>query len=232
MIIAIDGPAGSGKSTTARAVARALDFLYVDTGAMYRTVALALQRTRHEHPAATALDLIDDIDIRMTHSDETTEVFLHDENVTHAIRTPEISRLASAVAKEVRVREAMVRKQREIVGRITATGGGAVVEGRDIGTVVFPAADLKIFLDADEGERARRRRKDLAATGRDVSEADVKQQLADRDTEDRSRSVAPLRPAEDARHLDTTTLTFEEQVSRIVSWAAQTSDRQTPARQT
>lgn len=230
MIIAIDGPAGSGKSTTARAVAQYLGFVYVDTGAMYRTVALALQRARARHPEASVLDVIDDIDIHMTHSSESTEVFLHEENVTEAIRTPEISRLASVVAKEGRVREAMVRKQREIVRQMNSTGGGAVVEGRDIGTVVFPRADLKIFLDAAVDERARRRKKDLTAKGGDVSEEDVLRQLTDRDAADRTRTLAPLRAAEDARHLDTTSLSFEEQVAQIVEWAGETAHRETPAR--
>ncbi|HEY5565319.1 MAG TPA: (d)CMP kinase [Rhodothermia bacterium] len=229
MIIAIDGPAGSGKSTTARAVARALGFLYVDTGAMYRAVALAVHRAQAVRAGASALDLIDDIDIRLSHSDEATEVFLQAENITDAIRTPEISRLASIVAQEGRVREAMVQKQRDIVHRITGAGGGAVVEGRDIGTVVFPEAELKVYLDADANERARRRRDDLAARGRDVSQAEMLQHVTDRDAEDIGRTLAPLRPADDARHLDTTTLQFEDQVAQIVSWATETVGRPAPA---
>jgi len=225
VILAIDGPAGSGKSTTARAVARALGFLYVDTGAMYRTVALAFHRARQNYPAVSVLDLIDDIDIQFSYAEDPPQVFLRDENVTEEIRLPEISQLASLVAKEAQVRKAMVAKQRDLVTQATAEGGGAVVEGRDIGTVVFPEADLKIFLDADVEERARRRQRELAATGRDLAEQEVLQQVLSRDSEDRGRELAPLKAATDAVHLDTTALTFDEQVSRIVALAG----RHTPA---
>ena len=196
---------------------------------MYRAVALAVHRAQAVRAGTSAPDLIDDIDIRLSHSDEATEVFLQAENITDAIRTPEISRLASLVAQEGPVREAMVQKQREIVHRFTAAGGGAVVEGRDIGTVVFPEADLKVYLDADANERARRRRNDLAAKGRDVSQAEMLRHVTERDSEDIGRTLAPLRPADDARHLDTTTLKFEDQVAQIISWAAQTVHRPTPA---
>lgn len=228
MIIAIDGPAGSGKSTTARAVSRRLGYLYVDTGAMYRTVALAVFRARRQNPDTEIDDLLNEIDIRFESADDSLQVMLNGENVTEEIRSPEISRMASEVAKVSSVRAAMVPKQREIVAQAVAVGSGAVVEGRDIGTVVFPDADLKIFLDADVAERARRRQKDLSLTGRSVSENDVARQLTERDAEDRSRDLAPLKAADDARHLDTTSLTFEEQVEKIVQWA-ESAVRRTPA---
>ncbi|MGA7304950.1 MAG: (d)CMP kinase [Rhodothermales bacterium] len=230
MIVAIDGPAGSGKSTTARAVARQLGFLYVDTGAMYRTVALALSRARSDHPNVTVIDLIDDIDIQFSYAEDPPRVFLNGDDVTEDIRTPDISGLASTVAKEAPVRAAMVVKQRDLANQVTSTGGGAVVEGRDIGTVVFPEADLKVFLHARVDERARRRRLDLAQKGRDMPEEEVLRQLADRDSEDSSRAIAPLKAADDALHLDTTTLTFDEQVSRIVTWALEIAAGRSPAK--
>jgi cytidylate kinase len=196
---------------------------------MYRTVALALHRAREERPDVLIEHVIAEIDIRFSHAEDSLHVFLHDENVTEAIREPAISRLASEVAREPAVRAAMVEKQREIVARVTAAGGGAVVEGRDIGTVVFPGADLKVFLDADVNERARRRTKDLSNKGRAVSEDQVVVDLSRRDADDRSRALAPLRAAKDALHLDTTGLTFDEQVQKIVAWAGEVTTRPTHA---
>lgn len=232
MILAIDGPAGSGKSTTAREVARQLGFLYVDTGAMYRAAALHHYRTLQVRPQASILDLVEEIDIQFAWNEDPARVILNGEDVTMAIRTPEISALSSRVAREAKIRAAMVEKQREIVEQVSAEGGGAVVEGRDIGTVVFPRAELKVFLHADPRVRAKRRQRDLEASGRDVSEADVMKQLADRDDQDTTREVAPLRAAPDAVHLDTSKLSFEEQVAQIVAWAQERVKGQTPVQST
>lgn len=197
MVIAVDGPAGAGKSTVAKAVARALGFTYLDSGAMYRCVALAsLQRA--EEPAALAAE----IEIALG-----DRVVLDGEDVTDAIRAPEVSERASQVAAEPAVRRAMVVRQRTLLGR-----GDWVAEGRDIGTVVAPRAELKVFLTADPAERARRRAAQLG-----VDAATVLAEQTIRDERDRNRADSPLRPADGAVELDTTGLTLEEVVARIAA---------------
>jgi CMP/dCMP kinase len=186
MLVAIDGPAGAGKSTVARAVARALRFTYLDSGAMYRAVALAGDRD----PAT--------LDIRF----EGDRVLLDGEDVTEAIRTPQISRAASERATDPAVRAAMVAKQRALIAR-----GDWVAEGRDIGTVVAPDADVKVWLTADEAERARRR-------GQPVDD------VRERDARDAGREISPMLPAHDAIEVDTTGLTIDEVVERIVALVA------------
>jgi CMP/dCMP kinase len=200
MVIAIDGPAGAGKSTVARAVARELGFTYMDSGAMYRCVALAALRSGVE-PAALAAGLRIDLGDR---------VLLNGEDVTDAIRTPEVSEAASRAAADPAVREAMVAAQRQLLGR----GGDWVAEGRDIGTVVAPDASLKVFLDADPGERARRRASEL---GGDAAMVLAEQTI--RDERDRTRAVSPLEPAAGAVVLDTTELSLDEVVERVVQLA-------------
>ncbi|HEX3801618.1 MAG TPA: (d)CMP kinase [Solirubrobacteraceae bacterium] len=197
MVIAIDGPAGAGKSTVAKAVAAALRFTYLDSGAMYRGVALAALH-RGEEPAAVAEN------VRIELGDR---VLLDGEDVTDAIRAPEVSERASEVAAEPAVRRAMVAEQR----RLLATGDW-VAEGRDIGTVVAPHAELKIFLIADPAERARRR---AAQLGADPAAVLAEQTI--RDERDRNRADSPLRPADGAVELDTTGLTLEQVVERIVA---------------
>lgn len=194
MLVAIDGPAGAGKSTVARAVADALAFTYLDTGAMYRCVALARLRDPAADPAALAIDVGE-------------RVTLDGEDVTEAIRAPEVTAAASRVAADPAVREAMVARQRALIG-----DGDWVAEGRDIGTVVAPAAELKVFLDADPRERARRR---ALQAGRDVGEVLAEQE--ERDARDRGRETSPLDCAPDAMLLDTTGLTLPEVVDRIVT---------------
>jgi CMP/dCMP kinase len=196
MIVAIDGPAGAGKSTVARAAARALGFTYLDSGAMYRCVALAW-RERGGEPG----DVAEAIEIELG-----PRVLLDGRDVSEAIRTPEVSEAASKVAADSRVRTAMVRMQRELLAR-----GDYVAEGRDIGTVVAPAADLKVFLTAAPEERARRRAAELGADAETVMS-----EQALRDERDRAREHSPLRPAEGAVELDTTGLTINEVVARIV----------------
>lgn len=196
MLVAIDGPAGAGKSTVARAAAEALGFTYLDSGAMYRCVALA----RLRDPAADAAAL----DIRLGEV-----VRLDGEDVTAAIRAPEVTAASSRVAADPAVRAAMVERQRALIA-----AGDWVAEGRDIGTVVAPDAELKVFLDASPAERARRR---ALQAGRPL--ADVLAEQEERDARDRERDHAPLAAAPDAVMLDTTGLTLPEVVDRIVNLA-------------
>jgi cytidylate kinase len=197
MVVAIDGPAGAGKSTVAKAVAAALGFTYLDTGAMYRCVALAT--LRDDEPAA---ELAARLQISLGE-----RVELDGEDVSEAIRTPEVSERASQVASDPVVRRAMVAEQQRIMA-----GGDWVADGRDIGTVVAPHAELKVFLTATPAERARRRAAEMGADFETVLA-----ELAIRDERDRTRAESPLRPAEGAVELDTTGLTLDEVVDRIVA---------------
>ena len=197
MVVAIDGPAGAGKSTVARAVARALGFTYLDSGAMYRCVALAALE-RGEEPAAVARSLGAEVGER---------VRLDGRDVTDAIRTARVSEAASKMATDPAVRAALVERQRELMA-----GGDYVAEGRDIGTVVAPDAAVKVFLTAAPQERARRRAREL---GTDPDTVLVDQAL--RDERDRAREHSPLAPAPGAVEMDTTGLPVEEVVQRIVA---------------
>jgi len=199
MLIAIDGPAGAGKSTVARAVAQALGFTYLDTGAMYRCIALAELRGAAD-PLSCAIGL-----------DPT--VTLDGEDVGADIRTPQVSARASEVAARAEVRAALVQRQRELIA-----AGDYVAEGRDIGTVVAPGAELKIYLTASPQERARRR---AAETGADA-EAVLADQIT-RDERDATREHSPLRAADDAVEVDTTGLSIDEVVEQIVSLAQRPS---------
>jgi cytidylate kinase len=201
VVIAIDGPAGAGKSTVARAVAARLGFTYLDTGAMYRCVGLASRERPGEPAGAVARAATIALGAR---------IVLDGRDVTDAIRTPEAAEAASRVAADPAVRTALVAKQRELL-----SAGNWVAEGRDIGTVVAPDAAVKVFLTADPAERARRRAVELGA---DV--ATVLRDQALRDARDRSREHAPLTAAADARELDTTGLSIDEVVERIAALAA------------
>lgn len=221
MIIAIDGPAGSGKSTTARALADRLDLLYIDTGAMYRAFGLAFLRTDGASEStdieSVVKRLVRSVSVELRATPTGTDVILDDELVNESIRTTEVGRAASMIAKFAVVRAAMVAQQHELARNAVKDGRGAILEGRDIGTVVFPDADLKIFLDADLDERARRRYIDFGDTNESKSE--IRNALAERDNEDTNRDIAPLVAADDAVHIDTTSLTFEQQVDQIVGLA-------------
>ena len=196
-VVAIDGPAGAGKSSVARAVARELGFTYLDSGAMYRAVALAaLERGR---PAAAVAP-----ELRIELGDR---VLVDGQDVTDALRTPEVSEAASVAAAEPSVREAMVAEQRRLLA-----GGDWVAEGRDIGTVVAPDADVKVFLTASSHARARRRADELGA---DAAQVLAEQTI--RDERDTSREHSPLQAAPDAETIDTTNLTVDEVVERIVN---------------
>jgi cytidylate kinase len=196
MVVAIDGPAGAGKSTVARALARALGFTYLDSGAMYRAVGLMMQR--HGEPAAERAEaLVLELGER---------VVANGEDVTDAIRAPEVSEAASKVATDPGVRAALVRKQRELLA-----SGNWVAEGRDIGTVVAPDAAVKVYLTASPEERARRRAAELG-----TDPETVMRDQALRDAQDMQREHSPLTPAPGAVELDTSGLTVDEVVERIV----------------
>jgi CMP/dCMP kinase len=207
LLVAIDGPAGAGKSTVARELARELGFSYLDSGALYRSVALlALQHPRAD-PARLAADMQVELDGGAGVSEP--RVLLDGRDISAAIRAPEVAAEASRVAAQPSVRAALLEKQRELLGR-----GDWVAEGRDIGTVVAPHAELKVFLTADPHERARRRALEL---GEDPQA--VLGELSARDERDRSREVAPLKPAPDAVEIDTGSLTVAEVVARIAELA-------------
>jgi cytidylate kinase len=206
MVIAIDGPAGAGKSTVARGLADELGITYLDSGAMYRCVALAVMEAEVDpDDPVQASGVASDIEIAFADD----QVFLDRQDVTREIRTPEVSALASRVSVHPGVREAMVMRQRDMISR-----GPYVAEGRDIGTVVSPDAPLKVFLVADDDERARRR---AAESGRPVSE--VLGDLTDRDRRDTERKHGALRPAGDSVEVDTTELAPNEVVERIAEIA-------------
>ena len=212
-VVAIDGPGGAGKSTTAREVARRLGLSYLDTGALYRCVALrAVEEGLALDDGPRIAEIARNLDVRFAAGSQ--RVALGERDVSAAIRTPEISQAASKVSALPPVRAALVELQRR-----SARAPGTVAEGRDMGTVIFPTAQLKVFLDATMDERARRRVVDLRGLGRAEGIEEVRAQLAERDARDSERAVAPLRKAPDAVILDTTHLAFEEVVERIVAEA-------------
>ena len=211
-IITIDGPAGAGKSTVSKMLARKLNFLYLDTGAMYRAVALRAQREGVDPNDEEGLEkLCQRLEISFQEDREGQRVICQGEDVTEGIRDPEIGWMASTVSMKRPVREALVRMQRKIGSR-----GKIVAEGRDTGTVVFPRAKYKFFLNANPQERTRRRFRELAARGLAVNLEEIQKEMKERDEQDSSRQLAPLRPAEDARMIDSTGLTPEEVVERIL----------------
>lgn len=204
IVVAIDGPAGAGKSTIARRVAKRLGFVYIDTGAMYRTVALWATR------AGIALDDAQKLEALAAHAEirfapGASRVFLNGEDVTEAIRTPEVSQAASKVSAVPGVRRALVEKQRAM-----GATASVVMEGRDIGTVVFPDAGVKVFLDADAKVRALRRTGDLQAAGQTADPAAVESEMRERDARDRGRTEAPLVQSPDAVYLDSSGLSIEQ----------------------
>lgn len=214
MIVAIDGPAASGKSTVARALARRLGFRYLDTGAMYRAVAEeALVSGVPLHDAAALAELAHEACIAFEYSGDDpvyTRVTVRGRDVTAAIRTPRVDEAVSAVARVPEVRAAMVSEQRRC-----AQDADVVVEGRDIGTVVFPDAQVKVYLTASPEERAARRLQDRRGAGHDADFQRVVADIRRRDEADSTRETAPLAPADDAVIVDTTGLTVDEVVDRI-----------------
>ena len=211
-IITIDGPAGAGKSTVSKLLARRLNYFYLDTGAMYRAVALRAQKEGVDPNDEGALEkLCQRLEISFQEDREGQRVLCQGEDVTERIRDPEIGWLASTVSMKRPVREALVRMQRKI-----GSWGKIIAEGRDTGTVVFPRAKYKFFLSADPQERARRRCRELAARGLAANLKEIEREMKERDEQDSSRQLAPLRPAADARAINSTGLTPEEVVERML----------------
>jgi len=202
VVVAIDGPAGAGKSTIAKRVAARLGFTYIDSGAMYRAVALWVLRRKVD---AGDMHRMEQLAMAAEIELAPGRIRLNGEDVTEAIRTPEVSGGASKVAVIPGVRRALVAKQRAMGER-----SSVVMEGRDIGTVVFPDADVKIYLDADPRERVRRRLEDVRAAGEEIPESALALQMKERDQRDSTRADGPLAQAPDAAYLDSTSLTAEE----------------------
>lgn len=214
-IVAIDGPAGAGKSTVARRLARKLDYLYIDTGAMYRALALAAIRAGVDlDDAAAVVECAGRQKISFRNSDEGQRVLLNGEEVECQIRTAEISEASSRVSRWGPVRDQLVALQRRV-----AAGGGVVMEGRDIGTVVFPDAELKIFLTAGVSERARRRAAELQACGMAVDLDSVEREVTERDRRDSEREIAPLKRAPDAVEVVTDGMTIDQVIEHLASLA-------------
>jgi len=215
MIIAIDGPAGAGKSTVAKLLARKLKFLYIDTGAMYRALTLKVLEKKVDVKDTDAV-------IKLSHSsvigllnnpDGSLKVLLDGRDVSSLIRAPRITQFVSEVAKIKEVRRVMVALQRKLGNQ-----GNAVLDGRDIGTVVFPDADRKFYVDADFKERVNRRHKESVGLGQNVTLEEVSADLSNRDNIDSNRKVAPLKKADDAIYIDTTKLNIEEVVNKLLSF--------------
>lgn len=212
LIVAIDGPAGAGKSTVAKRLAKELGYTYMDTGAMYRAFAWKVMKEGIDLSDEKKLErVLQDTSIELLEQDGRSSVLLNGVDVTDRIRTPELSQLASRVSTSKIVRERMVELQRDM-----GSHGGVVAEGRDIGTVVFPNAEVKVFLDASSEERARRRFEELRSQGREVTVEETLAEMEQRDRRDRERDVAPLRKAEDAVVIDSTHAGVDGVVGRIM----------------
>lgn len=212
LIVTIDGPAASGKSTTARLVAERKGWLYLDTGAMYRAMAVKALRNGLSLNDADAIARMADVTpIDLEFDPRGTRVYVDGKDVTPEIRTPEVDRAVGPVCEVNRVREILVSRQRQIGGK-----GSLVAEGRDMGTVVFPDADLKYYMIASIRSRAERRQKDLEQQGIHLSIDTLTKEIERRDRRDQSRANSPLKPAEDAIQLDTSQLTIEEQVKAVL----------------
>lgn len=211
-IITIDGPTGSGKSTVSRLLAKRLNYHYLDTGAMYRAVGLSIRRAgiglQDEEEVAR---ICNGLDIRFIHEGDSTKIYLAQEDVTEAIREPLIDLLASSVSAIDNVRKVMTGMQRKI-----GSQGPLVAEGRDMGTVVFPEAKHKFYLDASIEERVNRRFQERQKKGEPVSREKVKEDLIKRDYQDMNRRLSPLRPAKEAKIIDTTKLDPNQVVEKII----------------
>lgn len=218
--IAIDGPAGAGKSTIAKALAAQLGAMYLDTGAMYRAFGLYMLRKGAINDNAAITAGVDDVDIAVEYIDGTQHIFLGGEDVSDAIREPEVSMAASTISKLPEVRARLVALQRKI-----AEGHNVIMDGRDIGTHVLPNATLKIFLTASAEERAKRRCLELEQKGMPEPYDRVLEEMVQRDYQDTHRAASPLRPADDAVRVDTSLLTLEESIETMKKLALEAIGR-------
>lgn len=213
-VVTVDGPSGAGKGTLCMLLSKKLGFHLLDSGAIYRVLALAAIHHGVDLESEDALvPLATHLDVQFIAEGELVKVILEGEDVSGELRKEETGMAASKVAAQPRVREALLRRQRAF-----AEGQGLIADGRDMGTVVFPQAEAKIFLDASAEERAQRRLKQLQDKGLDVKFADLLSEIQERDDRDRNRPVAPLRPAEDALLLDSTTMSIDEVVEKALQY--------------
>lgn len=221
MVITVDGPSGAGKGTLCYALAEKLGFALLDSGAIYRVTALAALKTQEQRQSAVKLDdefalaeLARKLDIRFLPHNGEVQIFLNGENVSGQIRTQEVADAASKVAVFPAVRAALLQLQQDFAKQ----GKGLIADGRDMGTVVFPNARVKLFLDASAEERAKRRYKQLQSKGIDGNFAQILAEIKERDFRDRNRPVAPLKPADDALLLDSTELSIEEVIAQALKY--------------
>jgi len=212
IIVAIDGPAASGKSTAAKELATRLGYVYLDTGAMYRAITFLALRDGIDDNESAVIKMTRNLDLTLKFENGITRVFANDEEVTEYIRTPEVSNKVSEISRISEVRKELVRLQRNL-----AKKGSIVAEGRDITTVVFPKADVKIYMTASADIRKERRYKEFLEKGMDVTYEEVSKLLNKRDEIDSGRKVSPLMKADDAVELDTTCLTVEQELNKIVT---------------
>ena len=214
LLITIDGPAGAGKSTAARALASRLGYAYLDTGALYRAIAWVVRRAGIDCTDAGAMEaLLSSIDFHVSLEEGVTRTFIDNEEITAELRSPEISRLASTVSALPHVRNRLLPIQARY-----SREGGIVAEGRDTGTRVFPDADVKFFLEADLETRATRRYREAARAGHAGTQGEIRRAIAERDANDRSRATAPLTPAADAVVIDSSSLTVDQVVENMMEW--------------
>jgi cytidylate kinase len=211
IVIAIDGPAGSGKSTLAKKIAETLNFMYLDTGAMYRAITFEVLKQNVLGQTEAIINIVQNAELKLEFSNGQTEVLINGQDVTTEIRSIEVSAKVSDVSKIGKVREELVRMQREI-----AAGNNVVIEGRDITTVVFPEADVKVFLTASIDKRAERRQNDFKIMNSDLSLSEIKQNIEKRDKIDSEREVSPLTKAEGSLEIDTSELSVEEELKIIL----------------
>jgi cytidylate kinase len=212
VVIAIDGPAGAGKSTVAKHLAQMLNYVYVDTGAMYRAITFLVLRNNVQDDINEIVKIAEDADIKLQFEDGITRVFINGEEVTNDIRTPEVNSKVSDVSKISEVRKQMVKIQRNL-GKDT----NLIAEGRDTTTVVFPDATIKVFLTASLEERVKRRHKELLEKGMQLTLDEVRENIIQRDRIDSSREVSPLKKADDAVEIDSTNMTIPDEIYKILN---------------